>query len=341
MRYLVFLLSLTPVAATVIVQKNGDVITGRILQEKPDRYLLRSPYGQLQIRKSDVSRLILDEKTLELQTIRHDNKVVQARLVSADNNTKVYLTDDGKTIRQQQPEATALPAPRHSFIIGVGGGYGAATFQQVETEQPAAGSGMPPLSQALRPGVLLASGSAQYVLSPYIGLGLTTGWLMAKSSESVNAQVGQISYDSTVRYHTVTASPMITFSLVGNLGEAGAHDLRLELAPGYAYSTASMALALRNTAGNFPTAATAGGEKHAFAGEVRLSYLAPLGENLRLRIAVGYLRLFYSSIYTTGLEGNVPFPNGDGFKRDFDAKLAADATNPQAVTAIIGLEYGF
>lgn len=341
MRRFWFILFLSPLAATVIVKKNGDVITGRILQEKPDRYLFRSPYGQLQIRKSEVSRLILDEKTLELQTIRHDNKAVQARLVAEDNNTKVYLTDDGKTIRQQEPAAAQAPVLRHRWAIGISGGYGAATFQQIATEPPAVGSGMPPLSQGLRPGVIHANASVQYILSRYISLGLSGGWLMAKSTESLNAQAGQISYDSTVRYGTFTAAPMVALSLVGNLGAGGAHDLRLEFAPGYAYSTATLDLALRNTPGNFPTAATASGERHSLAGEIRLVYLAPLSENLHLRFAAGYQRMFYSGIYSGGLAGNTPFPNGDGFKRDFDANLAASAANPQVITAQLGVEYGF
>ncbi|MFZ5630261.1 MAG: hypothetical protein ACOY5B_14110 [Spirochaetota bacterium] len=341
MRRLLLLICLSPVAATVVVKKNGDVISGRILQEKTDRYVFRSPYGQLQIRKSDVSRLILDEKTLELRTIRHDNKAVQARLVAEDNNTRVYLTDDGRTIRQEQAETQPPAARRHRYSIGINGGYGASTFQQIETEPPSAGSGMPPLSQSLKSGVLQSGVSAQYNLSAYFGLGLSAGWLMAKHTETLNAQSGQISYDSTVRYNTLTAAPVITFSIVGNLGHAGGHDLRLEFAPGYAYSTATMDLALRNTPGNFPTAATASGEKHSLAGEIRLVYLAPLSENLHLRIAAAYLRLFQSGSYTSGLTGNTPFPNGDGFKRDFDANLAAPAANPQVITAQLGLEYGF
>jgi hypothetical protein len=66
-----------------------------------------------------------------------------------------------------------------------------------------------------------------------------------------------------------------------------------------------------------------------------------MGHDLHLRIAAGYLRLFHSGSYTSGLTGNTPFPNGDGFKRDFDANLAASAANPQIITAQLGLEYGF
>ncbi|GAB4434299.1 MAG: hypothetical protein OHK0011_17430 [Turneriella sp.] len=341
MRRWLLLICLSPLSATVIVKKNGDVVSGRIVQENADRYVFRSPYGQLVMLKSDISRLILDENSLELKTIRHDNKPVQARLIAEENNTKIYLTDDGRTIRQQVPVPAQPSIARHSWIIGVNGGYGASTFQQIETEPPAAGSGMPPLSQSLRPGTVQAGASAHYVLSSYFGVGFAGGWLGAKNSESLNTQPGLISYDSTARYNTLTAAAALAFSLVGNLGETGAHDLRLELAPGYAYSMATIDLALRNTAGNYPTAATASGERHSFAGEIRLVYLAPLSDNLRLRVAASYQRLFQTGSFSTGLTGNTPFPNGDGFKRDFDATLAAPAANPQVIAAQLGLEYGF
>ncbi len=340
MRRLFLLLALSPVSATVIVQKNGDVITGTILQVKNDRYIFRSPYGQLRIKKSDVSRLILDEKTLELKNISHDNKVVQARLVSEDENTKVYLTDDGKTIRQQQVQSTPAAAP-HRFLLSVHGGYGFSAYQQIDTEPPASGSGMPPLAQTLRRGALQAGVDAWYVFSGYLGLGITAGLVSARNSESLNAQGSQISYDSNVRYLSITAAPAAAFSLLGNLGAPGSHDLRLELSSGYSYNTANMELSLRNTPGNFPTAATASGNKHALATEIRLGYLAPLTDNLRLKIAIAYLRIFHTGIYSSQLQGNVPFPNGDGFKRDFDARLSAEATNPQVLTAQLGIEYGF
>lgn len=38
LRLIVILIFVPALSATVIVQKNGDVISGRILQERPDRY---------------------------------------------------------------------------------------------------------------------------------------------------------------------------------------------------------------------------------------------------------------------------------------------------------------
>jgi len=337
---LFLLFALAPVSATVIVQKNGDVINGTILQEKNDRYVFRSPYGQLQIKKNEISRLILDEKTLELKSISHDNKLVQARLVSEDADTKVYLTDDGKTIRQQQVQPVLVAAP-HRLVFSAHGGYGFSSYQQIDTEPPGTGSGMPPLAQTLRHGALQAGADAWYVFSGHLGLGVTAGLVSARNSESLNAQAPQISYDSNVRYLSITAAPALAFSLLGNLGTPASHDLRLEFAPGYSYNSPNMDLSLRNTPGNFPTAATASGKKHAFAAEIRLGYLAPLTDNLRLKIAIAYLRIFHTGIYSSLLQGNVPFPNGDGFKRDFDARLSAEAANPQVLTAQLGIEYGF
>jgi len=126
LRLIAILIFVPALSATVIVQKNGDVISGRILQERPDRYVFQSPYGKLQIAKSNVSKLILDEKQIQLQDVKYKDKTVQARLVAQDSKTSVYLTDEeerfvpkaNRSLSHQTRNATSSCFP---FRVGMGG----------------------------------------------------------------------------------------------------------------------------------------------------------------------------------------------------------------------------
>ncbi len=342
LRLLIIMLLTIPLSATVIVQKNGDVISGRILEERADKYIFQSPYGKLQIAKANVSKMILDEKKIELTEVKYKNTTVKARLVAEQDNTSVYLTDDGRTIRtESEPKPVEPVVKRDDFIVAFSGGYGWSTFQQVDTNPASAGSGMPPLEQGLHIGTLAFSSEGHYLLSSYWGIGAAGSVYLWKGSANLSAQPPQISYSSEIQNRSLLFSPSLMFSLLGNLGSQSAHDFRVEIHPGVSINAANLELALRNAAGNYPTTASASGNNMAFSLEGKISYLFPIFGSLRLKASFSYARIFHNGLYDTGLTGNTSFPVNDGFKNDFDAVLRRDATNPQILIGQLGVEYGF
>lgn len=350
--FLLLIVPLLPADATVIVQKNGDVISGKILEEKTDRYVFQSPYGKLQVSKNSISKLILDEKTIELKDVEFKDKKVKARLVSEENNTAVYLTEDGQTIRKEQakpteakpaeePKANEKPADRQKFLIGVTGSYGLSTFQQVDTA-PGNG-GPPPLEQSMHPNTFGFQTAAHYTLFSWLGVG--AGFSFYRWSGSVSLipqQAQQIGHDTETGNNSMAVTASALFSLLGRLGEkAQAHDLRAEIAVGMAANSANMDLTFKNPPQGFPSAATASGKNKSVAVQGQLYYSYSLTASLRLRIGVAYYRAFYTNIYQGGLVGTTQFPPPDKFKPDFDRILALDGVNPQVISLLIGAEFGF
>ena len=346
------LLPLVQSSATVIVQKNGDVISGKILEEKADKYVFQSPYGTLQIAKTSITKLILDEKTIELKDVEFKNKKVKARLVSEENNTAVYLTEDGQTIRKEQAKPVEVkpvtenktdekPADRQKFLIGVTGSYGLSTFQQVDTG-PSTG-GPPPLEQGMHLNTLGVQASGHYALFSWLGLGAGFSFYRWSGTASlVPQQPQQLAYDALTANTTMAVTGSVLISLLGHLGDKSqVHDLRAELAVGAASNTANMELTFKNPPQNFPSVASAGGKNKSVALQAQLYYTYSFSASLRLRLGVGYYRAFYTNIYDSGLQGNPPIPSGDKFKADFDRLLALDGQNPQIISLQLGAEFGF
>lgn len=337
-----------PLFATVIVQKNGDVISGKILEEKTDKYVFQSPYGKLQIAKANVAKLILDEKTIELKSVTVGDKTVKARLVDQNQNTSVYLTEDGRTIRKDEkaeekkpaePEKPAQPAGKVAhdrLLVSLSGSYGLGSFQQVSSD--ASTGGMPPFSQALRTGSLGVQANAHYVLFPYLGVGVAGAFQSWSNKASLPGGNGgpPIGYDASTSQMSFFGGGAIAFSFLGNLGSrAAAHDLRLELQGGISINRANMDLTF--TSGVSGTAA-ATGRNNTAALQAQLAYYYSFTESFRLRLGFGYYRAFYSQIYDPGLQTNAALGS---FKTDFEKNLGSAAGNPQVVSVLIGAEIGF
>ena len=348
---LLFFVCSLPVAGTVIVQKNGDVISGKILEEKADKYIFQSPYGKLQVAKNSISKLILDEKTIELKEVDFKDKKVRARLVSEENNTAVYLTEDGQTIRKEKISAAAGTSgvsaiaaakdERHRFLIAASGSYGFSTFQQVATDVPGT-SGMPPLSQSLHANTFGTQISGHFAWFAYAGVGAGVSYFRWSGTVSLIPQGQQIAYDSTTTNNSIMVAPSLIFSVFGNLGSKNyVHDLRLELQLGQSFNSATMDLLFRNPPQGFPQAARAAGKNSSGAVQVQAYYSYSLSSSLRLRLGFGYWRAFYTNIYEGGLQASSPVPQGDKFFQDFNGNLARGGEMPQIISATLGAEFGF
>jgi hypothetical protein len=346
---LVFLAFFTvPAFATVIVQKNGDVISGRILEEKADKYVFQSPYGKLQIAKANVAKLILDEKTIELKNVTVGDKTVKARLVNQDKNTSVYLTEDGRTIRKDEketkpePKASEEPAkkesPRDKILIAVAGYYGYSTFSQFSNEQQPAG-GQAPFEQKLHPGSFGFHLSGHYAWFPYMGVGANASFNRWSGTVNVDPPA-PATFTATSANTSLFAAPSVVFSAFGNLGStAKAHDLRLELQAGAAFNSATVDLAFKTAPGGFPASATASGRNVSLGLQAQLYYLYSISESFRVRLGVGYYRMFYTTIYEGGLQSTPTVPGT--FKTEFDGNLNRGGVPPQIISAQLGFEIGF
>ncbi len=342
MKYLLLFCCAFPLSATVIVQKNGDVISGKIAEEKPDRYIFQSPYGKLQIRKSNISKLILDEKTIALKTIKHNEKTVQARLVSDENNKQIYLTEDGQTIRKEGETQPAISAAqRDTFLVSAAGDYGYSTFQHMGTGQTS--GGQPPFDQGLHGKTFGFRLTGHYLFSRFFGLGVLGSLHRWSDTLAVVSPAPAPNFDATSTHVSWYAGPSLSVSLLGNLGEKQqSHDLRLDLSGGASFNAAEMLLSFKAPLNGFPSEARASGKNIAPALQAQVYYLYSFSESFRLKIGVGYARILYTSVFNKTLQGADTMPGAPvGFKGDFEKNLASAADHPQMITAIIGLEYGF
>lgn len=343
----VLLFGLCPLFAAVIVQKNGDVISGRIIEEKADSYVFASPYGKLQIAKANIAKLILDEKTIALKNVTVGDKTVKARLINQDKNTSVYLTEDGRTIRKSETEAptpvaapAAVAAPRDKIIAGISAYYGFSTFQQMGTGQTGS---MPPFEQSFHPNTFGFNISGHYVLSQYWGVGLNASFNRWSGTVAQSSPSPVPGFDVATSNESLFGGASLVVSLLGNLGATvHAHDLRLEVAGGAAINSANIDLAFKSPLNGFPAAASATGSNRSAALDAQLYYTYSFSESFRLRLGAGYHRIFYTNIYEPILQSASAIPGAPGgFKGDFEANLAATAVNPQIISMLLGFEIGF
>jgi len=337
------LFNLPPLFATVIVQKNGDVISGRIIEEKADNYIFASPYGKLQIAKANIAKLILDEKTIELKNVQVGDKTIKARLINQDKNTSVYLTEDGRTIRKNETEVQSpesIAAPRDKIIAGISGYYGFSNFQQMGSGQTGS---MPPFEQSFHPNNFGFNVSGHYVWSQYFGFGLNAAFHKWSGTITQSSPSPVPGFDVATSNQSLFGGASLIVSLLGNLGGAvNTHDLRLEVAGGAAINSANIDLAFKTPLNGFPTSASAVGSNRSAALDAQLYYTYSFSESFRLRLGAGYHRIFYTNIYEPNLQSASPIPGAPGgFKSDFETNLAGTAVNPQIFSLLLGFEIGF
>lgn len=337
-----------PLFATVIVQKNGDVISGKILDETPQKYIFQSPYGKLQIAKTNIAKLILDEKTIELKNIEVGNKTVKARLVNQENNTAVYLTEDGQTIRKKDEEPKApekapvdatAAAPRDKILVSLQGSFGFANFQQPQDRTPDG------FNQPMKAGTWGVEAQGVYGLSRYFGVGALASIKLASGTTTTTDQPPPpqqlLAYNTTTTNTALMLGGVGVVSVLGNLGALkSAHDLRVELAFAYSLNWAAMDLTYgSNRPPNFPASVNAQGKASAPALQGGLVYAYSISESLRLRLGGYYTRYMYTNIYTPPL--NPESTSLGQFRADFEKSLQQGNQNPAVISLALGLEFSF
>ncbi len=346
MKNLVLLLFALPLYATVVIQKNGDIVTGLIKEEKSDRYVLQSPYGKLIIKKSDISRLIYDEKTIELTTITHEGQSLKARLIAEERDGQVFLTEDGRTIRKNneadnKPLGPAAERKRNILLVSVGGDYGHSSFQQFGAAQSS--GAMPPFEQGLHSKTYGLRISLHSPVSRFFGLGVTGSAHRWSDTLFVDPPAPAPAFDVTTTHSAWYAAPSLMLSLLGHLGATERrHDLRLEASAGASWNSAEMRLDFKTPLNGFPAEARAAGNSLTPAAQLLVYYLFALNDSVRLKLGMSYSRIFYGNVFDRRLQGGEAMPGyPGGFSGDFEKNLAAAAENPQLITAVLGIEIGF
>lgn len=351
MRYWFLLLTLTPLYATIIVQKNGDVISGKIISDTPEKFVFQSPYGVLQISKSNVKKLILDEKTIELKSIADGAKTVKARLVNQENNTATYVTEDGRTIKKEEsPETAAVPSPaapapvtapllRDKILLAFQGSFGFANYQQPQDTTPNG------FNQPMKAGTWGFEAQGIYGLSRFFGVGALASIKLATGTTTTTDQPPPpqqlLTYNTTTTNTAVMMGGVGVVSLLGNLGTVkNSHDLRVEFAFAYSLHWAAMDLSFGSSRPpNFPTSLSAQGKASAPAIQGGLVYAYSISESLRLKLGGYYTRYMYTSIYAPPLK---PETTSLGqFRTDFEKSLQQGTQNPAVISFAVGLEFSF
>jgi len=342
---LIIFFAIAPLTATVIVQKNGDVISGKIIEEKADKYVFQSPYGKLQIAKGNVAKLILDESTLELKNVAVDGKTVKARLVNQENSTAVYLTEDGRTIRKEEKsEAPVAPinasATVDRLLLGIHLGYGFANFPQASESNQQGGQ----FDQSLRLNALQAQISLHYAFWRFLGAGLVTtyGRWSGPVSQRIQppAQTG-FDVDTATSHAFLSGAAGLVTSLFGKLGvQNTSHDIRIVVSGGMAFGSSDMQLSFRNPPQAFPNTASAASTYRSFVIGSSIEYLYGVSESLRFKLGLSYYRIFNSNVFSGTTLASSPPVLGQ-FATDFNANLARNGQAPQIMALELGVEIGF
>ena len=86
--------------ASVIILGNGDILTGKILEEKENQFVFQSEYGRLQVEKNTIRSVILNEHTIALtEFTRMDGSRAKGRRILESAQETVYLTETNQVIR--------------------------------------------------------------------------------------------------------------------------------------------------------------------------------------------------------------------------------------------------
>ena len=121
----IFLLQMNLLSATVIVFKDGDVITGRIISEKDGKMSFESPYGKITVKKKNIKKLIANENELKTEQIQVAGKQVTLRQIDENLKQKVYIDPKGKVIKvdkstPKKENSSKAGGPLNLFILKAG-----------------------------------------------------------------------------------------------------------------------------------------------------------------------------------------------------------------------------
>jgi len=112
LRGVILLLAMTfSAGATVVVLNDGDVLTGKITKETATTVSLKSLYGKVEIKRTDIKKLILDESKIVANEIIHKGKKYQARFLEETGGEKIYLLKNNQILRvpKAKPKIVKIP----------------------------------------------------------------------------------------------------------------------------------------------------------------------------------------------------------------------------------------
>lgn len=155
--------------AAVIVRSNGDIITGRISSESEDEIVFSSLYGEITIKRSGIRKLIRDESEIAVESIlTEDGAEKKVRLVFEDEKEKIYLTENGGTLRRMKERKTDQPDyTEHNFYLSTGYEFGYLFYDRTVFNTAQAKHNWASDGDFYRPGLYAGAG---YVLNKHLTL---------------------------------------------------------------------------------------------------------------------------------------------------------------------------
>ncbi|MFZ5630207.1 MAG: hypothetical protein ACOY5B_13835 [Spirochaetota bacterium] len=85
--------------AEVILLKDGDIFSGKIIKETPALIVMKSAYGEIRIKPNEIKFIIREEKKIPVEQIEQNGKTIAARFVDETAVARIYISEDYQIIR--------------------------------------------------------------------------------------------------------------------------------------------------------------------------------------------------------------------------------------------------
>ncbi|MDH5717955.1 MAG: hypothetical protein OEZ22_09985 [Spirochaetia bacterium] len=213
---IVFYIYFTNIYATVVIQKNGDVIKGTIVKESEEKLIFDSSYGTLHINKEKIKKLIIDETAIEEETITYENKEIRVKHLFDHNDERIYLTNEGKIIKikQKKQDFSVKITKRHLFSVE-------GKYKIERKAMPRAEKGPDGLNFILESKFLLLNGlgssfSYMYVLNSFLGAGAFFEYEKFTAADKFETPIHII--DTSVVNKMILAGAVSQFSFLNMYG---------------------------------------------------------------------------------------------------------------------------
>ena len=316
----VFLTPLFNTYSTVIVQENGDVVTGVVKEMRETSILFHSRYGDLTIEKNKIKKIIQDESAIKTETLDYKGNKIEVRFLFEDAGVKVYMDSSGKIIRvllkeqTQKPQTEAItPAPVKRSKLGIYGGYGIMK-QPYPLYSPTAMAWEYDTSFN-KPGFGI---TYAYYPAPVLGIGLDLSNFYQNPESKYKVDGYEVTVKSSHAYYGLNL--LIEFSIMGALGiSKDIHDFGAGVVAGISFVQSRLTMET-----DFSSDLKLAGTNFHFSGGGYLFYSIKFSALLGLFIRAQYQIFPYQFVY----EKEELAEDQDSAILDVQSKLNQLATKP-------------
>jgi len=119
--FFLFFLPLLYLYPVIIVQKNGDVISGEVVSETAKTLEFKSRYGMITLKKKKIQKIV-EKDSLELEEVIVKSQKIQAWYLYENEKEKIYLTRSGLTLKIRKAQSVLKHRSAITFSAGWGMG---------------------------------------------------------------------------------------------------------------------------------------------------------------------------------------------------------------------------